>query len=217
MELLRLRVNDVDLEQEIVTIRGGKGDKDRLAPLARVVTEPLRAHMDCIRAPHDPDRAADAAGFGTHCLEAGYDPNGAGVDGASERGDDPDLHACVKATFGEMIPFLSVVRLEWRPGSVQTQGRTSRPAPSSPHHQNPGSTPFLATRLRASRPSLRTPGSYWRPFRADLTAIRIAPGEKKERKIRPKSAKLPFLPAPSYPATAHSFSTSSINGDYNSR
>jgi integrase len=34
MELLRLRVKDVDLEQEIVTIRGGKGDRDRFAPLA---------------------------------------------------------------------------------------------------------------------------------------------------------------------------------------
>jgi site-specific recombinase XerD len=33
MELLRLRVKEVDLEQEIVTIRGGKGERDRFAPL----------------------------------------------------------------------------------------------------------------------------------------------------------------------------------------
>jgi integrase len=33
MELLRLRVKDVDLEQEIITVRGGKGDKDRLRQL----------------------------------------------------------------------------------------------------------------------------------------------------------------------------------------
>ncbi|HOY60213.1 MAG TPA: hypothetical protein PK640_18995 [Verrucomicrobiota bacterium] len=34
--VLRLRVKDADLEQEIITMRGGKGDKDRLVPLAHM-------------------------------------------------------------------------------------------------------------------------------------------------------------------------------------
>jgi len=42
MELLRLRVKHVDLEQEIITVRGGKGDKDRFVPLAHAAVEPLR-------------------------------------------------------------------------------------------------------------------------------------------------------------------------------
>ena len=45
MELLRLRIKDVDLAQEIITVRGGKGDKDRFVPLAHAVVEPMREHL----------------------------------------------------------------------------------------------------------------------------------------------------------------------------
>ncbi|MDA1277842.1 MAG: tyrosine-type recombinase/integrase, partial [Verrucomicrobia bacterium] len=62
MELLRLRVKDVDLEQEIMTVRGGKGDKDRLVPLAHVTIEPLRAHLQAIRQVYDADRRKQVAG-----------------------------------------------------------------------------------------------------------------------------------------------------------
>ncbi len=62
MELLRLRVKDLDLEQEIITVRGGKGDKDRLVPLAHSVVEPLQAHLGKIRARHEADRRAGVAG-----------------------------------------------------------------------------------------------------------------------------------------------------------
>lgn len=44
MELLRLRVKDADLEQEIITVRGGKGDKDRFVPLAHSIVETLGHH-----------------------------------------------------------------------------------------------------------------------------------------------------------------------------
>ncbi len=62
MELLRLRVKDVDLNQEIITIRGGKGDKDRFAPLAHVVVDQLRLHLEQLRSMYQKDRAAGVAG-----------------------------------------------------------------------------------------------------------------------------------------------------------
>ena len=62
MELLRLRVKDVDLEQEILTVRSGKGDRDRLVPLAHAVVEPLRRHFGEIRAIYDVDRREGVAG-----------------------------------------------------------------------------------------------------------------------------------------------------------
>jgi integron integrase len=62
MELLRLRVKDVDLEQAIITVRAGKGDKDRFTPLAQVMVEPLRAHLVGVRQLYEQDRQAGIAG-----------------------------------------------------------------------------------------------------------------------------------------------------------
>jgi integron integrase len=62
MELLRLRVKDVDLSQEIITIRGGKGDKDRFTSLAHVTVEPMREHLARIRNLYEQDRAAGVSG-----------------------------------------------------------------------------------------------------------------------------------------------------------
>ena len=62
MELLRLRVKDVDLSQEIITVRAGKGDRDRLVPLAHATVEPLKEHLQGIRKLHEADRAAGVAG-----------------------------------------------------------------------------------------------------------------------------------------------------------
>lgn len=62
MELLRLRVKDVDLLQEVITVRAGKGDKDRFTSLAHVAIEPLKAHVEAIRRMHEQDRAEGIAG-----------------------------------------------------------------------------------------------------------------------------------------------------------
>ena len=62
MELLRLRIKDVDTAQEIITIRGGKGNKDRLAPLAHATVRPLEEHLKVVRRMFDSDRAANVAG-----------------------------------------------------------------------------------------------------------------------------------------------------------
>jgi integron integrase len=62
MELLRLRVKDVDLIEEIITVRGGKGDKDRFVPMAHAVVETLKMHLEKIRTLHNADRQAQVAG-----------------------------------------------------------------------------------------------------------------------------------------------------------
>lgn len=56
MELLRLRIQDVDFERGIVTIRSGKGGKDRVSVLPERLLTPLREHRERLRAIFDADR-----------------------------------------------------------------------------------------------------------------------------------------------------------------
>lgn len=61
MECLRLRVKDVDFARNEITIRGGKGAKDRHTVLPKSLVEPLQREIERARVLH----AADlAAGFG---------------------------------------------------------------------------------------------------------------------------------------------------------
>lgn len=62
MELLRLRVQDVDLARGIVTVRGGKGDKDRVTVLPESLKAPLAGHLERLRGLFEQDRAAGLAG-----------------------------------------------------------------------------------------------------------------------------------------------------------
>ena len=62
MELLRLRVKDVDLEQEIITIRGGKGNKDRRVPLAHSLVDRARVHVGGVQKLYEKDRKDERAG-----------------------------------------------------------------------------------------------------------------------------------------------------------
>ena len=48
-EALRLRVKDVNFEQHIITVRGGKGDKDRVTLLPRNLVAPLQAQGEVER------------------------------------------------------------------------------------------------------------------------------------------------------------------------
>lgn len=61
-ELLRLRIKDVDLDRQQVTVRAGKGDKDRVTVLPAALVARLRAHRDRLRELHAADRAANRAG-----------------------------------------------------------------------------------------------------------------------------------------------------------
>ena len=57
MELLRLRVQEVDLERRQIVVRGGKGDKDRVTMVPERLVELLRAHRVHVRHLHETDLA----------------------------------------------------------------------------------------------------------------------------------------------------------------
>lgn len=62
MELLRLRVKDLDLERGQVVVRAGKGDKDRVTVLPGRLEEPLRLHRERLRGLWEADRAKQLPG-----------------------------------------------------------------------------------------------------------------------------------------------------------
>ena len=62
MELLRLRVKDVDTERRQLVVRAGKGGKDRVTVLPKVLLESLRQHRERLRLLHAEDQAAGAPG-----------------------------------------------------------------------------------------------------------------------------------------------------------
>ena len=62
LELLRLRVKDVDLMRGLVTVRGGKGDKDRVTVLPESLLGALRDHKGRLRPLYDQDRANNLPG-----------------------------------------------------------------------------------------------------------------------------------------------------------
>jgi integrase len=62
MECCRLRVKDIDFENNLLFVRDGKGSKDRSTRLAGAVCEPLRNHLKEIRVLFEKDRSAIIAG-----------------------------------------------------------------------------------------------------------------------------------------------------------
>ncbi|KAB2969670.1 MAG: integron integrase, partial [Thermoanaerobaculia bacterium] len=61
-EALRLRVKDLDFDRHELTVRSGKGDRDRRTMLPAAAAEPLRRHLESVRRLHLQDLAA---GMGT--------------------------------------------------------------------------------------------------------------------------------------------------------
>ena len=62
MELLRLRVKDVDLGRGTVGVRGGKGDKDRMTVLPEKLVAPLTEHLMRLEGLWREDRAMGVPG-----------------------------------------------------------------------------------------------------------------------------------------------------------
>jgi len=57
MEALRLRVKDVDFDRRAITVRAGKGNKDRVVPLPQATVEPLKMQLQQVKFIHDGDLA----------------------------------------------------------------------------------------------------------------------------------------------------------------
>lgn len=75
MEAARLRVKDIDFDYRQITIRGGKGGKDRVTMLPGRLCAPLRRQLELGRRLFDLDRAEGAPGVELpHALERKY-PN----------------------------------------------------------------------------------------------------------------------------------------------
>lgn len=58
LEALRLRAKDVDFTANEITVRGGKGDRDRVTMLPERLKGPLLHHLAAVRAQHERDIAA---------------------------------------------------------------------------------------------------------------------------------------------------------------
>jgi integron integrase len=54
-EVVRLRVKDIDFDRGFITVRGGKGDKDRQVMLPEPVRAELTAHLAHVKAGYDAD------------------------------------------------------------------------------------------------------------------------------------------------------------------
>ena len=55
MECCRLRVKDVDLERKQITVRDGKGEKDRVVPLPERLSDGLARQREQVRIQHEED------------------------------------------------------------------------------------------------------------------------------------------------------------------
>jgi integron integrase len=75
MEVLRLRVKDLDFDNHQIIVRDGKGENDRITMFPDSLVEPLRLHIQIVRSLHEQDLAL---GLGTvylpYALERKY-PN----------------------------------------------------------------------------------------------------------------------------------------------
>lgn len=76
MECLGLRVQDIDFSRNEITIRGGKGAKDRVTMLPGRLKDRLRAHLEQVRLIHEADLHA---GFGRVVLPKSLEGKYAGA------------------------------------------------------------------------------------------------------------------------------------------
>ena len=64
-ECLRLWVQDMDLEMKALTVRNGKGDKDRITTFPEKLIQPLKEHLVRVKVVHGQDLEE---GYGQVCL-----------------------------------------------------------------------------------------------------------------------------------------------------
>jgi integron integrase len=68
MECLRLRIQDVDFGRKEITVRDGKGGKDRITMLPESLKLPLQEHLQKIKKIHEKDLAEGGAGCSCRTL-----------------------------------------------------------------------------------------------------------------------------------------------------
>lgn len=61
-ECVKLRIKDIDFEREALTVRNGKGDKDRETVLPGSLVKDLEIHLKKTRSVYDADRKSNAPG-----------------------------------------------------------------------------------------------------------------------------------------------------------
>lgn len=77
MECVRLRVKDIDFEYKTITVRDGKGEKDRIAPLPETILSDLKRQTEKVRILHEEDLAMNCGEvYLPRALETKY-PNAA--------------------------------------------------------------------------------------------------------------------------------------------
>ena len=87
MEAVRLRVKDVDFQMKQLTVRSGKGDKDRITTFPATLTSLLQTHLARAKTIHQQDQAQGAGEvYLPHALARKY-PNPCGSRGRSFRRD----------------------------------------------------------------------------------------------------------------------------------
>lgn len=60
MECVRLRIKDIDFEYRTITVRDGKGEKDRITPLPQSIMDDLKRQIERVRLLHEEDLLAGA-------------------------------------------------------------------------------------------------------------------------------------------------------------
>jgi integron integrase len=73
LECCRLRVKDVDFARHEITVRAGKGQKDRRTVLPAALADPLRAHLERVQRQHEADLNRGAGNVALpHALDRKY-------------------------------------------------------------------------------------------------------------------------------------------------
>ena len=73
MECLRLRIKDIDFQYRTITVRDGKGHRDRVTMLPQRFIRPLEMHLQKVRIQHEQDLAEGAGSvFLPYALERKY-------------------------------------------------------------------------------------------------------------------------------------------------
>ena len=71
MECVRLRIKDLDFGYRQITVRDGKGEKDRRTVLPESLAEPLARHLKRVRLLHEEDLRAGYRSTPTSSIRAG--------------------------------------------------------------------------------------------------------------------------------------------------